>query len=384
MVPTIGRIRRRPAVVWALTALLAAAVLQSGISAYGRFDLPDVTLGVSPGDARALAITGERLLLTPGVDPDWAQISRLSAEALRRDATLGAPFRMLGFAADARGDTKQAERLVALGSARSRRDLVANLWLINRAVARDDVAGALGHFDTALRTSDVAPQILFPILSNAMTEPVLARALAARLRHAPWRKAFLTFAIDKGPSSPGLVNLTRAIALEGNPLDRADVQRLYNRLTGERRYDLLLALRPRDWSVGDPAFQRSDEVTPFAWSVTDRAQATTTRLARGGLRIVPAVQATEIVRRLVLLAPGNYRLSTRASGIVGNGIGWTLQCADRAFTIATLAVHEGADAAPVSVPADCRAQWLVLVAGEGAGGTVERLDVEPRPDPHAF
>ena len=212
-------------------AVLAAAMcVQTGFAAYSYEDAPARALLIAPGNARALTMMGDVALLGAQGKPDFISAERLAKSALRRDSTLGTPYRVLGFAAENRGDDVGAARFIGFAGKLSRRDFASQLWLINGAVARNDVAGALEHFDTALRTSDAAPPILMPILSQALSEPQIVDELATRLLGSPWGAQFLTEAIATSKSMKGLVRLAGQLQRQNNPLGVDNMRQLANRL----------------------------------------------------------------------------------------------------------------------------------------------------------
>src|SRR3546814_17422634 len=71
------------------------------------------------------------------------------------------------------GDRAGGERLLAYSQTLSRRDLRTQLMAIELAVARDDIPSALRHYDIALRTKKNAPDLLFPVLTSALTNPTI-------------------------------------------------------------------------------------------------------------------------------------------------------------------------------------------------------------------
>src|SRR3546814_9998889 len=66
---------------------------------------------------------------------------------------------------------------------------------IELAVARDDIPSALRHYDIALRTKKNAPDLLFPVLTSALTNPTIRTELVKTLGGRPkWSNDFISHA----------------------------------------------------------------------------------------------------------------------------------------------------------------------------------------------
>ena len=382
--------------------VVAGLCVQNGIAAYARDDLPQLALAVAPSDARALTTQAAQLLVT-GTRLDDPRVVILARAAVARDATLGTPYRILGFAHEAEGDLSAADRLVGYAGKLSRRDLAVQLWLINRAVSRNDVPGALEHFDIALRTSDVAPTILFPILANAVSEPEVVRALAPRLATARWTQSFVSSAIDSGPSLSGMVMLAQAMNRQHTPFPPETIRQLANRMVETRTYTLLgqfraiTPARPAEGqAVSDPTFNHPVNVPSFDWVLGEDSLAIVARVSDGGqgsgmtFELAEATIGTQLARQLQTLAPGRYRLSiTGASNIADAAQSpvWTVACAEATKQLALLEMPTGRVSTIRQIVFDvpqhnCAAQLLVLSTRPtstigGLSGKVARVTITP-------
>jgi hypothetical protein len=380
--------RGTTATIAILLCVLFVGIVTARVSfaASARRAAPELALKSWPGDARSLVTLAERAMLEPNGVPRAADLARQAAE---RDTTLGTPFRILGFAADERGDTSAAERLVA-GSARlSRRDLPGQLWLINRAVARDDVTGALEHFDVALRTSDKAPTVLFPVLANATSEQRVIEPLAKRMQGAPWADPFLRWAIDNSEETHGLAALTLALSKHA-PVQGEIVAALANKLAEKRSFAELRPIRAisaakltdGEW-LSDPAFAKPSGVGTFEWALGQDGYANVTRGINAGGKAgmtfeAPINRASEIARQLLTLPQGKYRFTVDGAIDHGNA-NWTIACAGPdGASLATLAMASRPIEADIAVPANCPAQYAVftsVASDDGATGSVSRVSL---------
>ncbi|CAM3177541.1 hypothetical protein SPAN111604_08595 [Sphingomonas antarctica] len=387
--PTMRVIQRGPVatgVILVVVLLLAVVTARVSIAASARRAAPELALRASPGDARALVTLAESALIEPNGLQRAAGYAR---QAIERDATLSTPYRILGFAADERGDLPMAERLIA-GSARlSRRDLPGQLWLINRAVARDDVPGALEHFDVALRTSDKAPAILFPVLAGATAEPRVIEPLARRMTGAPWADPFLRWAIDNSPETHGLAALSLAFN-KHRPLPDEVVAQLASRLSDKGAYTELRPVRAisaarltgGDW-ISDPAFAKPTGVGAFEWALGQDGSAQVTRGinadGKAGMMFeAPVNRVSEIARQLLTLPAGDYRLTI--DGSIDHGkANWSIVCAGPGgATLGSLPMASRPIDMMVKVPANCPAQlltFLSVASDDGATGSVSRVSL---------
>jgi hypothetical protein len=383
------------------TGLVASALcVQVGVAAFAREAQSPLALAVTPWDARAMSAWAGQLQVLRGQANDPEAV-RLARAALVRDATLPTPYRVLGFAREANGDVAGAERLIGFSDKLSRRDLPAQLWLIERAVARNDVPGAVAHFDTALRTSEAAPELLFPVLANALSEREVVDAVAPRLLTAPWAQEFIAKSIDSGPSVPGLVMLAQAMDRLNRPFTPDTMRQLINRVVETKSYELLPRLRAisparmaKAQGVADPGFDKPVGVPSFDWTFDESDRAEITRGAGSGktgfaFELGEAGVAAQLARQLLTLAPGRYTLAVEGSSNIGDqGLAptWSVRCAEGAQQLGQVDMATGNAAtvrrASIVVPAQkCVAQFLIFstrpVAGGSVSGRVSRVTITP-------
>jgi hypothetical protein len=260
----------------------------------------------------------------------------------------------------------------------SRRDLMSRVWLIQTAVNKGSVADALTNFDIALRTSEQAPQLLFPILASALTDDSLARPIGALLkRRPPWAERFIYDTVSAGGD---LRNLGRVVGtLDPKPMLGAEdlralaVAKLLEQgdLTTARIVALpSLPVRQRAKLVVDPGFTESEGYTPFNWAFSSEPDRSANRALaeEGGPGLL--IDATKgpggiVASQLLALPPGAYRIASIRDGATMTDRTvpfWTLACGDassRLLATHSLTQPRGPDRTFV-VPPDCGAQWLRL------------------------
>ena len=86
----------------------------------------------------------------------------------------------------------------------------------------------------------------------------------------------------------------------------------------------------------------------------------------------------EVLRKLLLLAPGRYQFTarqTKTSSSEGSSAVWTLTCADGPLR-STKLFETGDTGTEVEIPASCKAQYLGLTVNGGTDSTGTELMVD--------
>ena len=357
-------------------------------------------LRIAPWDARTLATRAKQISEADPSVNGLAKAERYALAAVQRDPTLVSSLAIIGFSADAQGRHEQAARLFRASERLSRRDLQTQLWLIEKAVARNDIGGALRHYDIALRTSALAPVILHPILIGALGDPNLVRPLAGVLGKKPnWRFRFLTEAVGSSAPTGALVTLGRELRRAGAPLE-PEIERLLElRLLNEKRFEALAEMYRARGGVmagrrlNDPSFTETRDLFPFGWVFAETADLSAQREpgpAGGGLAFeARAGAAGEVARQVLMLPVGRYRLSWTATLAGGSEAQprWALYCLEGSNRELVRPIPSGSGATrsvSFAVPAaDCAAQAVTLSipvndAPVGVSGRIEHVEIQPQ------
>lgn len=399
---------RRSAAEWATRGILAAVVAGLGWICVAqtlgyslRITDPARAYALALGDGRVTAQLAQQLAGPEAKPTDRTEADRLARIALRQDPTAVAAVSTLGLDAQIRGDTAGARRLFAYAEHLSRRDLQTQLWGIEDSVGSGDIAGALRHYDIALRTSRNASELLFPILVAAATEPEVRAALAATLVGKPiWGAGFVAYAAGNSPDP-------RATADLFLDLRRADVQ-----VPEDARTTLIGGLVARSmpdlaWSYyasnrqgvdrrrsRDPHFTANlSAPSAFDWvPVNDAGTSASIQRSEGGGLVdfaAPASVGGPLLQQLQLMPPGEYSLVGHSIGIDQPEEGrpyWTLVCVNGRelgrVVVPNSSESNGNFAGRFSVPADCPSQTLILVARPsdavgGLSGQIDRVRLNP-------
>lgn len=368
-------------------------VVAMGIARHQVDAKPSLALAAWPGDATALA-TLAATRIGPNATP--ASLSQARGEALgalHRDLTQATAYAMFGAVADLSGQYDQARAGMLASDALSRRVLLAHLWLIQDAVVRGQVAGALRNFDVALRTSGDAQLLLFPVLGRALNDDRLVPAITALLQsRPPWAAGFLYATIADGQASTNLVQVMERLVpspdYAGTPLRPLLVAQLVaaGDYTNARRLAAArLPLAGRS-PVVDPTFTDPRGDVPFNWELTDDGTLRAARIGdRPGLQVDAGDGAGGVAAsQLLMLAPGSYALSSLREGDPISTAGapaWTISCGGSDQPLAALAMAApGRSDVGFAVPPECPFQWLRLTvrAADGPDGqtvTIDRVQV---------
>lgn len=393
---------RRSPIEWGVRGALAVVAAGFGYFSVAhsmaymiRFSTPARAYALAPWDGRVTALLSEQLSGPGASAADRKRADELARLALRQDPTAVVAVATLGINAQTRGDTAGARRIFAYSEKLSRRDLRTRLWANEDAVVRGDIPGALRNYDIALRTSRIAPDLLFPLLGSAINAPKIRQELVAILVKRPsWSDQFIGYVSGNGPDARATASLFEALHRRGVALPAGSPAALIGRLLAEGRADdawrFYATLMPGvDRRIArDPAFTaNSVSPTQFDWQpITDSGvSATIQRGERGGIFdfVVPPNLGGPLLRQTQLLPPGKYVIEGRSMGIeqaAGDLPYWTLTCAEGRelgrVTVPNSAEANGRFAGRFIVPAGCLVQRLLLVArpSESLSGLAGQID----------
>jgi hypothetical protein len=366
-----------------LAWLSVAVTLSNALAAAA----PSLALQIWPGHAAAHARAADTLIgagLPSAASEQRARIdqaAREAAAALRRDPSLAGPARILALQAALQGNARRSERLIEYSERMSRRDIPTQFWLIENRVAANDVRGALRHFGIALQVAPSTREVLFPVLSSALTHADLVGPIADLVhRGDSWRSDFLYHVSQNAdPASAGSLFLT--LARLGTPPAPPHLQGLIERLvrggnfTGAAR---IYALVDRRWRLNDPPaqldgdFAREGDLPPFGWELNQNVAWRGERPDRPGnpslLINMPGTGEDWAAHKLLLLPTGVYRLSASYGVFEGQGGALRVEIScSRGGTVAAVVSAPangpvGTLSGVLAIPAGCTQQWLTIQA----------------------
>lgn len=399
---------QRSSAEWAVRVALAVGAALIGSSAVThslayaiRGKAPERAYAIAPNDGRITAILSEKLSAPEASAADRARGGQLALNALRQDPTAVAAAATLGINAQIQNDIPSARRWFAYSEKLSRRDLRTRLWAIEDAVSQGDIPGAIRSYDIALRTSPIAPELLFPILTLAITDPVIRDNLVRTLAKRPaWGNDFIGYATANGQDSRVTASLFDQLQKSHIPVPTDAPAALVNRLVAEGYIDdawsYYATLRPaveRNKSRDTQFTADPDTASQFDWVPMNEGgiAASIQQGKQGGLFdfAAPPSVGGWLLRQMQALRAGDYKIEGRSAGIeqpMSSRPYWALSCVDgrelgRVY-LPNSTEADGQFAGRFAVPTGCPAQYLTLVArasdlASGLSGQILEVRLHP-------
>jgi hypothetical protein len=311
-------------------------------------------------------------------------------------------FTITGIRADVAGRRAEAEAAMSMSNRLSRRDAVAQLWLIEQSVRREDIKGALAHYHAALSVHPELASTLLPILAAAISEPEIRAALAPYITsQTRWAVSFLDVALESGdPKNIAALLLPIADSVR-LPTFEARISVLIGRLAEGGQFELAqrvaAALVPqfnaqalRAFSVNQVTSDR--RLGALAWRVSESAGVNTVINELGGFDVTadPFASGVAAMRVVPVRAGTTYVLSHGLGHQPGTEKArgrWVVSCAGKA---ATKLLDQPLPARPgesqlefkIAVPANCIGlQFALQVRGsedqQASSLTLKTLELRP-------
>lgn len=319
---TLMPAERRKAVLLAAAALVALVVAgdasrRAAANAFAE-DRPALALRLAPGLSDALAARISQRVAAEGpaamLDARAVTDARKGLQVQPLNAAL---LRTLGLAAEAKGGA-EGKALIELSARVSRRDVLTQLWLIEDAVRRNDIAEALKHYDIALSTSAGSAPVLFPVLAEAISNPEILRQLIPYVRE---RRAWVKFFVDQAADSQApehVAALMRGAGVAAAPEFVPTSRKLLTRFAESGAVSASLqyardmsATPPAD--LGDIRFSAAttdSNFAPLTWQLSGGPDVEAELDSNKALQITVASGSSGVaVTRALLLAPGSYAFS---------------------------------------------------------------------------
>jgi hypothetical protein len=368
----------RAALIFVAGASLAYEVGVVSFAGFARNRAPGAVLKWYGSDAEALTNLAESPLGSG--EEAQGKARALALSALQRSLLSAKAARSLAVLEATGNDQGATARYARYAHAMSRRDLATELLMIEECVRRNDVAGAIRHYDIALRTSPKADSLLLPILVHAAEHDEVMKQLLPVLSRAPaWRERFLWALLSEGTDPSSISTVVLRFADPNEDTGAGMIRTLLSRLVNERRYALAFSsyrrLTDSDGSVLiDGDFERRPRFAPIEWqlSVETDLGAYLENASGGGHALF--VRSDDgrggvLARQLIGLGSGSYRLTAQIGGISGPSSDppyISLRCADGdQRELARVAFVSGARSGKLdrvfAVPAlHCAAQWISI------------------------
>lgn len=382
--------------VFALATMLTLSFAARDALAFAFQDsAPEFVLRIDPGNpiasvrlAQARATAGDAALT-----PDrLAETARGSIARL--PLNVGA-FRLIATTARGRTTLEELGERMAVAHHLSRRDVGTELFMIEDAVRRNDAAGALEYYDTALRVGQSSRTLLYPVLTEALNEPLVRQRFVPFLNSPPpWLESFLRFAVSNSTNPSSMVELS--VLAGGFPggkayesIDTELLTALVERkqlATAVRYYLSLPNAKPAlATSVAMSQEGINPAFAPISWQAYSIPGIDAVWIAAGqGLELEALLDAGfvgPVARKVLALRPGTYRLAApfRTEGYdPSDSLTWTIACPDdRKLMTTTVSLAPQGRLEPIfMVPDNCPAQMVMVAASTAPGSATITLTLQ--------
>jgi len=316
----------RPLWWWSLWLLLGLAIgLQALRMRIGEAAVDDMdgaqAVGIRPQNGWGQAFLAEEQFSAGAIDAAIASSQR----ALDRTPLTVVAVRSLARSLDAKAPAG-GERAWQIASTMGWRGPPTQLWALLRALSNGQTDIFVIRADALIRTQGNDPRMM-SVVRQAMLEPRIRAAFLGRITADPqWRSGlFVAGHPLKGRELDGTLAALRGLGATKAPPTRSELHDTLTGLIAEGRYDQAVALdrqfvarKPDPGSLmDDGGFDRvvhgRDDYTPFDWVPIKNASLEQS----GGQRSMLLSRTSHrqpLVRRLVPLAPGPYRLTYMLKG----------------------------------------------------------------------
>ena len=383
---------RASTVAIAVVSLLAAAY--SGVDAFARVserEVPQMAAGLPVIDGFALAERAENILqlgskpaATPGAEAvlsltpeQHREAVRLSRAGYRLEPLNHTAARNLGLVASADGDLPMARELMDLSNSITRRDLGTSTWRARDFARLGEVDEALGAFDQALRTSEVAQQTLLPGLLQYLQNDQLVEPVTELLeKDPPWQHEFWGTAPRYTASLKNIARVREAVAREGRVVREQYDRVLIAELAAHQQFaaaERLVGLvtsddRPSGEALRNSEFDADTPFQPFGWELFfDSTLSTDISQSQGWFRISTFSDGGgRAARQLVALSADTYLLSVKVlewDRLDEEVLEVELACAEgEAARVVPISIDRPNFSEPFRRQPDCRYYWLTVLA----------------------
>lgn len=324
---------------------------------------------------------------------------RAALAALKQAPLADEPFLLAAVDALARGDTARGDRLIEEARRRNPRLRLARLLLLDRYLREGRIPEAVVEMKTIDSLVEGSANALTAALAQMVQDPKMAPQMISLLRRQPMlHAAVLESLVESGADESVVLNVAGPAARSSGPAPwkAGLLSRLVEKGAFGRAWDVWKDFTgfqetAEGKGVYDPAFAGLPGPPPFNWDLSTGGVGAAER-SRG-----PALQVEyygrdngNLASQLLMLRPGRYRLSFRATGDAGgegSRLLWRVACNPGDVRLLELPVT-GVASAPktfagtFTIPAGgCPTQWLRLVGVPGdvatdQNATISGLSVE--------
>jgi hypothetical protein len=351
-------------------------------------DRPDLAATVAPDHPRVrIALAMAYFDAQGGRVPD--AFRRDAMDALAEAPLADQPYLLAGVDALVHGDNAKGERLLEEARRRNPRLRMARLLLLDRYLRDGRIPQAVAEIKALDNLVEGASVALTAALAQMTQDPSTAPKMVPLLRRLPkLQEAVLESLVASGADESAVLNVAGpTVRSDGSePWKAALLSRLVKQGALAPAWDLWKSFTgyregPGGKGIYDPGFAGLPGPAPFNWDLTSTSAGTAERGRSRNLQVnYYGRDNGELARQLLVLRPGRYTLSFKASGDAageGSRLVWTIGCAPGDVQLLQLPLTGVAAAsrdftAIFTVPASgCAGQWLKLVGIAGDIGATQ-------------
>ncbi len=297
---------------------------------------PDTIGRLPEGGSGSLALSaGKRDALS-------REIRRLAVRTIAVDPLNAQAYRLLAEMASTRDEVRL---LMGEAAKRSRREALADFWLLNDSAYHKNFKAAIGHADILLRTRPELSNYVMGSLARIADDPEGRAFLIPALAEAPpWRTSFFTMLPQKAKQPDTPLKIMMALKASAKPVANKELAPYLNALIAknhvDQAYNIWLqfppaAERENPGLITNANFEDKPTGLPFDWQVARGVNAIAEFAALGSdehaLHVAFGSGRAQFpeVSQTVLLPSGKYRLKGKLRGSVQGkrGLRWQLRCA---------------------------------------------------------
>ncbi len=311
-------------IAWAIGILVVGAMATCwALSAILVTSRPSLAIRLNPWSSSALAARAIGMLENDAGANSAISAEQKAKESLSLSLVNSDAIRSLAMAKAMNGQTDVTDELMSAAESMSRRDLLVQLWLIEDAVSKGNVQTALQHYDRALTTQTSAPEILFPILAEALSDHELAREISKFIRRdASWTGRFVDYAISESRGITALAGVVLAAGgLPAGPDRDRQEEMILRRLIAEGHFSDALNFAMRMPNANRQALLEPNltfasvhpRFAPLSWHINDAIAGATAQTSGSNVAVEVTVNpdSSEIaLEKIKFLKPTGLNLST--------------------------------------------------------------------------
>jgi hypothetical protein len=321
-------------------------------------------------------------------------IGNLALQSFEAEPLNASALRSLAFAAEAKGNSLRAKKLMADAIKFSRRDTAANNWQLQQALKAQDLPVSMQLVDRILREDDSLYLSYLPALIAGVSQPEGMNAILPLLLKRPlWEDQFWSMATSQPKIPPELAVLRQNLyakrrqKLPMTPFLDADVYLIQN-LISSNQFDAAKSLHDflsgqdspntKLKSGGKPPTGFAQYGSPFDWQLESKNEVQAYfNDSGGGLTLEVGSNSIGVfARKLVKSATGRFNVKISAKPEPGIELFGRFRCLeiDKQLPVVNLALNNDYASLEKMKPTDCSWFMLEILAQSKLEGTTT-LDI---------